>query len=394
MDAIVGTPTSDLDFWSEQTLRDPYPVYEELHQLGEVVWLERHQAYALTSHEAVRTALTSTDLFTSAHGCMMNEEMNTATKGIMLCSDGEQHLSMRRLFGKPLTPRALKGLTPRFEELARDRVRKLVLVERFDAVAHLASLLPVAVIAELVGLDDEGGGKMLYWANGIFEAFGPAGYERTAAGVAIANEVVGYVLEKVKRENLVAGGWGEALFVAADEGRITEQTARLMLIDYLTPSLDTTIHAISAAVHLFSRNPDQWTLLRHAPGMMDAAIDEILRIESPIRAFSRLVCKDIDFHGTRLIGGRRALVLYACANRDPSKYVDPSRFDIARAPTQQLAFGAGPHICAGLYLARLEMKAILGVMLEMVSEIRTFEARWAVHNTLRGLERLETAFLA
>lgn len=392
MNTIVRHATSDLDFWSEETLKNPYPVYEALHKLGEVVWLKRHDAYALTSHEAVRAALTNTELFTSAHGCMMNEEMNAATKGIMLCSDGQQHLEMRRLFGRPLTPRALQDLVPRLEDLARERVSKLLLVERFDTVKQLANLLPMAVIAELVGLDEEGRDKMLYWANGIFEAFGPSGYERTATGVAIANEVVTYVLQRVKRENLVKGGWGEALFVAADEGRITDQTARMMLIDYLTPSLDTTIHAISAAVHLFSHHPDQWALLRHKPDLMDAAIDEILRMESPIRAFSRLVCSDVDFRGTRLIGGRRALVLYACANRDPSRYPDPGRFDIARAPSQQLAFGAGPHICAGLYLARLEMKAVLGAMLESVSEIRTFEADWAVHNTLRGLERLETSF--
>lgn len=394
MENIVAPPRWDGDFWDDELILDPYAHYEELRELGPAVWLSRHNAWAITQYEAVRKALLGPEIFSSASGCMMNEPMNAATSGIMLCSDDPDHLAMRRLFAKPLLPKALETLRPRLKALAEQRLDELVARKQFDAVEELAHLLPLAVVTELVGLDEEGRAHMLEWAAGIFDAFGPLPNGRTEAGLAIAQNVIDYVVARVDRGNLVPDGWGAALFAAADEGRISEATARMMLLDYLTPALDTTINATSSAIELFAAHPDQWTMLRGDLSLIPHAINEIVRLESPIRAFARIVRQDCEIGDAKLREGDRALMLYACANRDPRKFENPERFDISRRAGDHLGFGMGTHICAGMNLAKLEISILLEAMASRVAVITTGKAERKPHNTLRGLASLEASFIS
>lgn len=390
----AAPPCFAKDFWSDEVILDPYPHYEEMRAAGPVVWLEQNDAWALTQYDAVRQALLNPTVFSSTAGCMMNEPMNTATQGIMLCSDGPDHLAMRRLFAKPLQSNAIRELRPRLVELIDAKLDDLIARDSFDAVTDLAHFLPLAVVTELVGLDAEGREKMLEWAAGIFDAFGPIDNPRTLGGLEIAQQVIGYVLERVDRANMIAGGWGEALFLAADAGRITEHMARMMLVDYLTPSLDTTINATSAAIELFAANPDQWEQLRADPALIPHAINEVLRIESPIRAFARSVTRDHQIGDVTLRAGSRALMLYGCANRDSLKYPDPERFDITRAPSDQLGFGWGTHACPGMHLAKLEITVVLQALLTRVARIVATNPQRRPHNTLRGLASLDVTTIA
>jgi cytochrome P450 len=385
-----GVPTYDADFWSDDVILNPYPHYDALRTLGPAVWLEKNQVWALTRYASVRDALLNPAIFSSAKGCMVNQPMNDATQGIMLCSDDPEHLAMRRLFAAPLQPKTLRHLRPRLAELAAAKIDELATRTAFDAVTELAHLLPLSVVTELVGLDTEGREKMLGWAAGIFDAFGPIESPRTVSGLAIAQDVISYVLERVDRKNLVPGGWGEALFIAADSGAISEQTARLMLVDYLTPSLDTTINATSAAIELFANNPGEWAKLRADPSLIPHAINEVIRLESPIRAFARYVAQDFAVGSVTLAEGSRALMLYACANRDPEKYADPAKFDIDRRAGDHLGFGMGTHLCAGMHLAKLELEVLLAALIPRVSAFRTSDAVRKPHNTLRGLTQLVT----
>ena len=394
MDVATTRPEFDRDFWSDEVILNPYPHYEALRAAGPAVWLTENQAWAITRYDAVRQALLNPEIFSSAHGCMMNAPMNEATQGIMLCSDDPAHMTMRRLFAKPLQPKAIAALRPRFADLAQTKVDALIAQGPFDAVRDLAHYLPLAVVTELVGLDAEGREKMLFWAASLFDAFGPLSSPRTLTGMEIAQQVISYVLERVDRANMVPGGWGEALFIAADEGQIPEQTARMMLVDYLTPSLDTTINAISSAIELFAANPDQWEALRSDPALIPHAINEVVRLESPIRAFAREVTRDHVIGEAHLRAGDRALMLYACANRDPDKYPQPDRFDVARRPGDHLGFGMGAHLCAGMHLAKMEITAILEALIPKVARFVTANPERRAHNTLRGLSSLTTTIIA
>ncbi len=141
------------------------------------------------------------------------------------------------------------------------------------------------------------------------------------------------------------------------------------MIDYIAPSLDTTISAISNALHLFATHPDQWQLLKDDPTLIPNAVNEVIRYESPLRAFSRQARHDTEIAGHRIRAGARVLVIYASANRDEREWDAPDTFDIRRDATRQLGFGHGAHACAGQGLARLETQAMLRALLERVDRI-------------------------
>ena len=391
MVADVGhPPTLDLDFWSDAVLGDPYPYYRQLRDLGPVVWLSRHEAWALTRHHSVRAALLDGATFTSARGCMMNEATNRAMQGVMLCSDDPAHRALRRVFARPLSPAALAPLRARLADLAEERVRSLAARGAFDAVTELAHYLPLTVVTDLVGLGEEGKAKMLAWAAAIFNAFGPETHARTVSGMEITGQAFAY-LQGLSRETLDPGGWGAALFDARDRGEVSPASAQAMLMDYLAPSLDTTINAISSAVWLFARHPAEWDRLRATPALVQGAIDEVLRLESPIRAFARHLTHDHAIGEVILPEGSRALMLYACANRDERRYAVPDRFDISRDARDHLGFGYGPHMCAGLHLARMEVTVVLEALLRHVARFTVVREERVPHNTLRGLAHLDVA---
>ncbi|NIH95059.1 cytochrome P450 [Mycolicibacterium fluoranthenivorans] len=167
------------------------------------------------------------------------------------------------------------------------------------------------------------------------------------------------------------------------------------MIDYIAPSLDTTISAISNALYLLGTHPEQWRLLKDDPDLIPAAVNEIVRYESPLRAFARRVRQDGEIAGTTLPSGSRVLVLYASANRDEDAWDDPATFDIRRDAGRHVGFGNGAHACAGQGLARLETVAILRALVERVDRIEvTGRPVWAVNNIIRRHSHLPIRLVA
>ena len=164
-----------------------------------------------------------------------------------------------------------------------------------------------------------------------------------------------------------------------------------MMIDYMGPSLDTTICAINNAVWLFANNPDQWDLVREDQRLIPSAINEVLRYDAPIQGFSRYVARDLDMDGVLLPAGSRAIVFYGAANRDERKYPDPDRFDVLRRPADHLGFGAGPHACVGMNLARIEMVALFTALAKRVRRFTIEEQEPLLNNVLRGFKTLRVA---
>jgi cytochrome P450 len=203
--------------------------------------------------------------------------------------------------------------------------------------------------------------------------------------------LIEYAFTKIDSSRLKPGSWGARAFEAAERGEITVDEARGLILDYVAPSLDTTIFAISNAVWLFGSHPDQWELLRGDTRLMPGAINEVLRLESPVQIFSRYVTRAVEIDGVTLPPGSRAMVLYGSANRDERKWIEPERFDIRRKAAEQLAFGHGEHLCVGLPLARLEMRAILDSLARRVKRFDILELERGLNNTLRGIKHLEVA---
>jgi cytochrome P450 len=142
-------------------------------------------------------------------------------------------------------------------------------------------------------------------------------------------------------------------------------------------------------VWLFANHPDQWDLVRDDPSLLPAAINEILRMDAPIQGFSRYVARDYDLDGVLLPEGSRAIVFYGAANRDPRQFPDPDRFDVRRDNAgRHMAFGTGPHMCLGMNLAKLEMRALFTALARRVKRFRIEEEERVLHNILRGFSKL------
>lgn len=380
-------PSSDLDFWSDAVIADPYPHYETLRAIGPAVWLTRYHCWAVVHHADVRAALLNAAVFTSTAGIAMNDEANKNSEGVMIFSDDPDHQRLRRVFNRPLLPGALNKMKDQLTALAEARVAALVQQGEFDAVTELAHYLPLTVVTELLGLTEQGKKNMLAWAAGLFDALGPEGNARTASGISVAVEAFTY-LHGLKREELDPKGWAARLFQAADDGEISQGEARTMLMDYTGPALDTTINGLSSALWLFARHPDQWDLLREKPELVNRAIDEALRLESPVRAFARVLTDNYRMGDAMLRKGDRALIVYASANRDERRYPDAERFDITRDARDHVAFGYGMHLCGGMHLAKLEIATVLNILVRRVKRFHLVEEQRELHNTLRGLSKL------
>jgi cytochrome P450 len=134
-----------------------------------------------------------------------------------------------------------------------------------------------------------------------------------------------------------------------------------------------------------SRLVQQATIGMPGPG----AMNEVLRLEAPIQSFSRYTTTDHDLEGVRIPAGSRAIMFYGAAGRDEREYPDPDRFDVRRSPANHLAFGTGPHVCVGVYLARLEMTALFTALARRVRRFELGTAERALHNILRGFTRLD-----
>jgi cytochrome P450 len=224
---------------------------------------------------------------------------------------------------------------------------------------------------------------MLYWAAATFDAQGPMN-RRTKESFPLMEEMVGFASTEAVPGKLDPDGWAAQLYEAAAHGDIPVDKCPVMMIDYIAPSLDATMYAISSAIRLFALNPDQWAILRADSSLIPHAINEALRVESPIQRFTRFVTEDYEVEGQVVPAGSHVVLLYGSANRDERKYPDPDRFDIRRKPSDHLAFGRGEHVCIGMNLARIEIGALFEALIRRVERFEVLESDLALNNTLRG----------
>jgi cytochrome P450 len=386
---------SEIDLFTDEALADPYPLYDELRALGAAVWLSDLEVYALPRYAETRAAARDWEVFSSARGVMLNDQLNTVTGGVAVIScDPPRHDEMRRIIRRPLMADALRELAPTLvaeaDALAEDMLER----GTFDAVTDLAHRLPLTVISKLVGIPESGRERMLEWAAASFDSMGPDN-ARTAAALALSMEMFRYGAQEAVPPHLAPGGWAQMVYDAADRGEIAAELCPAMMSAYLAPSLDTTINGIGNAMLLLGHHPEQWDLLRDDPSLIPGAVNEVLRLESPIQRFTRYVTQDHEVGSVTLPAGSRAMLLFGAANRDERRWTDPTRFDVRRErAAEHLAFGFGPHACVGSGLARLEMRVLLEALVGRIARFEVARPVRAINQVLRGLASLEVTVVA
>ena len=381
--------TSDVDLFSDEVLEQPYDCYKALRDLGPAAYLRRHDVWFLGRYEEVRTALSDWGTYSSVQGIGLNPVINEAWANALICVDPPAHTELRRLVTERLGPRHLAPIADTIDRRANELADRLVEMGEFDAVADLAHDLPINVIMDLVGWPDEVRPDLLDLAAGSFDCCGPQNSRMSASmpKLGLMFELVNNVYEA---GTLAPGGFGSTIADAARSGQISKDTAIGMLFGYVVAAFDTTINAIASGAWLFAANPGQWDALRAEPALANRAFNEIIRLESPIQHFSRVATREVGLGENAVIpAGARVIVSYASANRDERRYLDPDRFDLARAELDHLAFGVGVHGCAGQSLARLEGHAVFKALARRTRVIEVAgEPGRALNNMTRGFSHL------
>ncbi|MEP4037901.1 cytochrome P450 [Pseudophaeobacter sp.] len=386
-------PSYDVDFYSDDFIRDPHPHYEKMRALGPVVYLPRHDNYALPRYAEVAAALRNHEQFCSGNGVAADEFGCEYLQGNTVASDPPRHTALRGAMAPPLFPGALEKIRPRVIKVATDLIDDLIKRDVFDTPTDLSRHLPFTIVRDMVGLPDHGQDQMQKWAAAAFDVLGCQN-ERGKAAVKIIEESRRFIEGNVNRDSVRPGSWTSRILDLVDAGDLDPALAPFAMRDYINPSLDSTISATSGLIWQLSQHPEEWQRLRDNPVLVRNAVNEAVRLTSPARSFTRQSTSDVEIAGVIIPAGSRIQMMWGSANRDERAFDNPDKFDITRDPKAHLGFGSGIHMCVGMHLAQLEMMTLIEAMIPRIARIECDTPEVALNNTIYSYSSLKTRFVA
>jgi len=311
----------------------------------------------------------------------------------MLQLNPPDHTRLRRLVSRAFTPARIRELAPHIEAITSELLSDVG--PRFDVIAQLALPLPVRVICELLAIPDADRPMLVTWSEQLSRGLDPGFLIPPDARVtmrAAREGFHGYLRALIPERRRAPGAdLVSALVQVHDsgDGALTEDeivtTCRLLLI----AGHETTRSLIGAGVLALLANPGQLAALRADPGLVDGAVEELLRYDPPVQLLSRTALEDSAIGSATVPAGAVVLLLTGAANRDEALGDDPDTFDVTRGARRHLAFGHGIHFCLGAPLARVEAAVALRGLLPVLPGREIAQPPdWKPHTVLRGLEHL------
>ncbi|GGJ49676.1 cytochrome P450 [Streptomyces brasiliensis] len=376
---MADVPDLSFDPWDPGFLDDPYPAYAELRERGRVLhyaptgqWLVPHHADVSALLRDRRLGRTyqhrfSHEDFGRTAPPAEHEPFHTLNDHGMLDLEPPDHTRIRRLVSKAFTPRTVERLKPYVHALAQELVGRLVEAGGGDLLADVAEPLPVAVIAEMLGIPEADRGLLRPWSADICGMYELNPGEDTAAKAVRASvEFSDYLREliaerrKAPGEDLISG-----LIAAYDEGdRLSEQEMISTAVLLLNAGHEATVNATVNGWWALFRNPEQLALLRADRSLVPTAVEELMRYDTPLQLFERWVLDEIEIDGVVIPRGAEVAMLFGSANHDPEVFREPGRLDLSREDNPHISFSAGIHYCIGAPLARIELAASMTALLE------------------------------
>ncbi|MDE0334402.1 MAG: cytochrome P450 [Defluviicoccus sp.] len=383
---------------SDRTAQDPYPVYATLRERDPVHRSRLMNAWMFARHADVDAILRDHRNFSSdpRKGTLSPRQqamLPAQDEFTMLFLDPPDHRRLRALVNKAFTPRAVEALEPRIRDTLAALLDDIDDPGGFDLMRAVAHPLPVIVIAEMLGVPPGDRARFAVWSARRARLLEPTVSPRERAAAQIATAEFDAFFRAIIEERRAAPEDDilSALVQAEEEGeRLNERETLNMLRLLLIAGNETTTNLIGNGMLALLRNPDQLRRLREDPGLIPAAVEELLRFDSPVQATFRRALADCEVNGFELRERDNLVVLVGSANRDPDAFADPDRLDVGRGEAAHLSFGRGIHHCLGAPLARLEGRIVLEMLLERFPriELRHDSPRFRKSIVLRGLRSL------
>ncbi len=378
------------DLTSSQMLANPYPTYQKLRETDPVHRMRLVDGWVLTRYDDVQAMLLDHQRF-SNWGAGAGDRQYTRDRS-MLDLDPPDHTRLRSLVSKAFTPRSVAALEPRIEEIVEGLLDGVDGEGRFDLIDSFAFPLPVIVIAEMLGVPAQDLEQFKEWSNDIVISLEPIlSREQRDQFRRSEQELYEYFegIIALRRENpeddLVS-----ALLAAEEEGdRLSHGELLATLLLLLVAGNETTRNLIGNGMLALLRNPEEMSRLKEQPELIDPAIDELLRYDSPVQLDGRTLLEDVEMGGKRMRAGQQVVGVVGAANRDPAAFSNPDRLDIRRQEKSHISFGRGIHYCLGASLAKLEGRIAITSLLRRFSSIRLAAApQQRKQVVLRGVEDL------
>jgi cytochrome P450 len=376
-----------------QEYDDPYPLYGRLRREAPVFYNADIKLWVLSRFEDVQSAARNHEVFSSRFGVALDDESELYSPGAFLDYDPPDHDRLRAAMGKHFTPKTIHQLEDTVRAKARSLLVPFLEQGELDIAEQVARPLPAGIVCSLLGFPASDHGQLLDWFARMIDK--PPGQSDLPEWVWEANrEMREYVNEAAEaravrpREDLLT-----VLVHAEREGKLARDELIGMSIFVFYAGIMTTAGLIANSVNNLAINPDQRRLLIEDRGLVQSAVEELLRFDAPVQSVSRVTTADITLHGVTIPEGDRVLILFGAANRDEDRWERPDSLDVLREHKRHLAFGEGIHHCLGAPLARLEGRILLEEVLALMPEYEVsgeIERLYAPHE--RSIEHLPISF--
>ena len=353
-----------------ETWRDPFPMYRALRDRDPVHHVADHgegaDYYVLSRFRHVFDAVVDAGTFSSEQGLTMayGEKERLGIEAPIVMMDPPAHTDLRKLAIKRLTPRQVAALDPMLREFVVARVERLREAGQGDVVAELLKPLPSRVVAHFLGVPVEDRSHFDRWTGAIVAA--NAEGDVLAATDAVGEMFAYFAALMAKRRSDPGEDMISALVHGRLPGDVPVSPAKILGMGFtmVTGGNDTTTGLLGGALELLTRHPGQRALLQEAPERIAGAIEEFLRLTSPVQGLARTTTREVEIEGVRIPEGRKVLLLYGSANRDEREFgEDAGSCDVLRRIRRHLSFGYGPHHCIGAAAARLQARIALEELL-------------------------------
>lgn len=396
-------PTSFLEVsaFDPEARDNPHPKLKQMRETHPVLRDEPIKSWILSRYDDVRA--TVNDRTFDRHptkaepGSMMSmlvdpDDQNGNLSSILFLDDPD-HARNRLPLAKALYAR-INQMEPEIETIIDRVIDAAPASGRFDLMEHVAVPLPIAIVAKILGVDENRLNEFRDWSEGVVLGLKPLRTrEETARMMMSADKLNAYFTElmEARRERPQDDLISDLVQAQANGGDFDDEELRTNLQMLLVAGNLTTTDLIGNGVWLFLKHPEQLTALKADPSLAAQAVEEVLRFEAPVQATSRVVSEDRDVAGCPMKKSQPVIMLLASANRDPSKFDAPETFDITRKRASHLSFGGGAHICIGAPLARIEARRVYQKLFERYPNMTLPEQDivWRSLPFFRGMERLD-----
>jgi len=408
MTAAAGISDPELSLYhllEDEVRANPYPLYNRLRNEDPVHWDPYLHAWVVTRYaDAVhvlqhfRAQRMPTPQQLEAKDLAELNPIAEVMMRQMIFMDPPSHTRIRALAAAAFTPARVEKLRAHIQEVTDGFIDRVAPAGHMDVIADLADVLPATVTAELMGVPAGDRDRLKVLSLRFSEMLGNFQHNpgRSSAMLETVAEMSAYFYERLQQQHSQPReGVVRDIMQAEIEGeRLSEAEIVANCIITLTGGLETTTNLIGNGLLSLLRNPREFSTLAENPALLPSAIEELLRFESPIQQTARLAPRDLTLGGKEVREGDALIAVLGAANRDPERFPDPDRLDLARADNRHLAFGWGPHYCFGAPLARVEAQIVFRTIIRRLGNLALapISLRWRNNTTFRGLEELPVTF--